>query len=450
MPLRMCTVPFEYIKKAAGVRGSVWYRLESWGLSRENLLKEYMSGVNYTITYRGTSGIISVTDPSKSSGCYGYLQRNQSDFLAFPSTINLPDILVPLSVVDQKSISLLSTYKMQEQDIKQETKVMDFVKGFEDDLWIVTFTTILLFALLISLIPMVFGKKQRFNNSILWLMAAHVKQAGSLPLPRVLKRTLSLLLIIQLFAFLIGFFLTSMIKTESVVYRKPIGIVDRFEDMIRLKMRPIMYGYDNTQRRSRTSSRDSLMRRHYELSVKMGLDESLILTRLVHYKNHVWNLLRGREAIIVDSFDSLLSSAAFCVIMRSADFLSEFIDGYTWISRQHDDNAWTTSMVMRWDADQGIRLLLTKRFMHMMQQDVLTFHKRASIANLVTMMPGKSSLIHKCMSNIIQYPDKIMASLEMKHYRDLFMLLLIVSSCLPALCLVIEVICKTVMTVIIH
>ena len=182
------------------------------------------------------------------------------------------------------------------------------------------------------------------------------------------------------------------------------------------------------------------MRKHYDLAVKMGLSDSLIIghhDKKTGYMRHLRRILSGQEVLIVGSYDKWRSSASFCAFMRSPLLYKRFKRTFTWASKETDENAWTTNMIMRWDADLGIRRILAQRFKRLIEMQVLRFMGRSAVTQMAAMF-GNSGQVYACMSNIIQYPDVVMDSLAIKHYRGLFILLLMTSSSFPTICLVCE------------
>ena len=272
--LRVCGVPLGKAVKKSGKNSQatrhehqqedVWSRVTSVGAAdEESLFKRQLHGLNYTWVLHNKAGAVIDANRTLYNGCYGSLQRNESDYLFFASSLSLPSVLFPLATMSQQSACLLSTYRLMPNRLRQETEVLEFVHGFDDSVWLLTLSMLLMFLMMMNLLPRLVHSRhvrrkmrRRHEPCWFWLMAAQLKQACSLPLPRLLAKALTVVMLMQAFSFLIGLFLTSMIKTESVVYHKP-PVVDSVQDVIDLNMRPILYGYDNSRRLMQRATRVS-------------------------------------------------------------------------------------------------------------------------------------------------------------------------------------------------
>ena len=383
------------------------------------------------------------------------LQRNDSDFLPFPTSLLLPHVVTPVVAVMQDAAVLASMYKMQADQLKQQTGVLQFIHGFDADAWLTTISFLILFSCLLRTVTRIsvskrskrsIRRKHRTNqpitDTILLTMAMMVKQAGSFTLPRLLIRKPSIVCLIHVFCFLVSLFLTSMIKTTSVVYRKP-AIIDSVKDMLDMGVRPVFAGFDNTLSVLQDAPADSMRGRILKIAENMGLNKSLATADKSMLWQHLLAIEGGKEAAVLGSDTTSMFTAATCALlpviqeMYSEDTYMR-LPTFTWIAEERDEGAWFSNIVMRRDADERLLRIISQRLQVIMQAD-LPIAVYNDAVNRIIQRQQDMTRMQACMSNTIQYPDIVTDSLDIEHYSGLFVLLLSSGCLVPLFCLTIEV-----------
>ena len=238
-------------------------------------------------------------------GCYGSLQQNKSDFYAGYTTVVMPDVLRPLATVAEMSFSFMSMYRMEAEHLRTETSVLDFVDGFTADAWLLTASTLLLLAVLLPFAAQMdckwirqrrMRRHRRIKTSEMLLATACIlKQSGSFGMPSPLVRLRRLLILMTVACFFLSFYLTSMIKTTAVVYRKP-SVIDTLQDFLDSDVRPVLLGSDNTYHLMRQSPKGSIGLTAYKAATRMGLAKSLAYMSTL--STHMDAVRRQKEVVM--------------------------------------------------------------------------------------------------------------------------------------------------------
>ena len=393
------------------------------GLQHESLYLESVKGLNYSISL--------VND---NPACFAGMIRNQTDF--HPDAVRharrMEDRYTDrMATLGQSSYHMLSTYEMKEEQ-QHQTSVLQFVYGFTSDIWLLI-TALLIISSIIMLvtsrrIQRHHRRSQRQTTSPLieawsWLTAVMMKQSGSLPQPVCLRRQRLLLLTQLTAAFLLTFYLTSMIKTASVTYGRP-DIVDTIDDLKRYGVRPVFKArfYDYLK----DAPEDSLLKRFVNLAQQIGMKKTRYAT-LVDTLNQVF---RGKAAIVVANEGGNFietNRAYFCQGMR-IEMIGGFtrdrqLHRFTWISRDRDEHSHLLVVFKRRRMDAVAGSVIYRRLQWMVQH-ALTEH--IDRQNFMTEYPhvyskvGQEAGVRDCMSNEIHYPHNDDACMPLMHYLYLF------------------------------
>ena len=291
-------------------------QLEPWDV-HQALHASMIKGLNYSIEFR---------HPLRGP-CVVSLLKNTSDIgLQLMATFRpLDDNLMPATVDAAPTFKLMSTYKVNDQ--RADTQVADFVRGFDQNVWLLTTALIMILAIMTTL------SHRRLRTSWLetwtWITALILKQAGSLPLPLSLQLMPSLLLLQQVSMFFLTFYLTSMIKTESVTYGQP-DLVDSIDDMMRLGVRPIVA--DGFFHVFKHTPDGSMLKRFTEAAELVGMDQTLV-TRETQ-QEHEEGVVNGTEVMIEYESMILPQMIKICTYLRQTP--GNYSKQYVWISHESD------------------------------------------------------------------------------------------------------------------
>ena len=160
-------------------------------LELESLFLESVKGLNYTIKLG-----YGKCDESFSS--------NETNFCPLPTagrSLAIDPHGIPAGIFGQSSSRLFSTYELMPDKLSQETSVTDFVSGFDGITWQLSTIIVLLFAAIMAgsswihrRQPSHEGKTLHQSSLLLqtltWITALMLKQAGSLPVPASLTVSL--------------------------------------------------------------------------------------------------------------------------------------------------------------------------------------------------------------------------------------------------------------------
>ena len=200
-----------------------------------------VSGFNATIEPMDSAGRL---DPATGQydGCHGKLQRNQTDYYAGYTSIIMPDVIKPLAPDHETSFLFLSMYRMAADRLRVETSVLDFVDGFDADLWLLTAFTLLLLTIILLLalrleqqrLALDVALKRPFRNQAskasaplsLLVTACVVKQVTSLRVTPRARHVRRLLFLLTIACFFLSFYLTS---DQDVSRRVPKAVGHRHD-----------------------------------------------------------------------------------------------------------------------------------------------------------------------------------------------------------------------------
>ena len=289
MTLRLCVAKFDMLIEVQD--GKVRGAFQPFFDSMYGHANKFFTNISLqTADSLGSEG-----EAGEMDGCLGMLQRNESDVhvpaVDFPVLGPGLDHGYPLT---PSKIMMLSTYNSKIEQSKAE--VLDAVRSFTVPLWILVLVTSLIFSVHImkcyrgirtrywKLEYLQQGRKrlarQRFHQALSLsykvLVGNMVKQHSSYSSERLASPGRFLLLMFAIFSFLILFFLTSLIKTEMLVQKRPVTI-SSYEDLLnRPTLRPIWARVLTDHWLFQNADRSSPEGRVWQGAVKLGLDESFL------------------------------------------------------------------------------------------------------------------------------------------------------------------------------
>ena len=410
----------------------------------QSLFLQSVSGLNNSIRFA-----------SDYDSCLTSIQRNTSDFCPV-TLLSRPWLeygnLTRVATVDQQSFHLLTQYEMKTSLMKQETGVLQFIRGFDGSIWLTTAAFVLIFMTFMTLSEVVNRTASERHQSTTrietwsWIAAVLLKQSGSLPVPACLVNWPSQLLLQHVTAFLLTFYLTSMIKTESVTYGRP-DVVDSIDDMIRLGVRPLL-----TRREYEIYSatpNGSLLKRFADAANHMGLYESYReaesrslmntfdgkvaeIASLGHYaqRKRAFNCVRMRLGLSVDDDDLLVKGRLF------------WNNSFSWLSREQDVNSQMSLLFATRQLPAVIQTILRRRLQWMTESRqtelINRIHFMKRYFHKIHSNAGQKAGVLDCMSNAMQFPDSLVSTMPFSHYRRLLTLFPVVILVISTACLIWE------------
>ena len=362
-------------------------------------------------------------------GCLGSMQRNQSDTVifglnAFPTS---GANLVNGAVVTAERLGILTAYRLVNPETDcARTDALDMFGSFSFTVWLLVLVLCVVTLLLMTLTARLLFPRQnrRFRRSLRRatqvLLACCLKQHSSVP-PRFMRTTsMSAIHVVSNVAFLLlTFFLTSMIKTEMVVYKRP-NTVTSVEELLASDRRPSLFMPDSDE--FKFAPDGSLFRRTWNRAVEMGINDSLIDSSEESVATHAWHVAKLEEGI-------LLHDTKAASIMRIACAFS----------RTRGIRMQTNALFRRQDGarDRMLSLItgsqspeLVVRHLNRRAQQAAEGHlMEAAISQVdvdavfdVSNPQSAFRKIEKCMADAIEIVDTHLQAVSLAHYHSLMMI----------------------------
>ena len=236
-PIRLCLPRFDAlygVEERLLDDGSKNYRVKGVIESPLQLFFDSFAGLNVSWIQSGSVGRLKVVEDRRFDGCIGSLQANESEetvplFTSYP--IDGPNLTTG-SVAGVERLGLLSAYDTR-TDYK-ETQALDMVSSFDHSLWFTIFAVFAILAIVLMIARLITRphklKRSRVNQetgrAITTLVACLLHQFSSVPSGpeiRSKRKTIvavvsTMVTLITLVCFFVTFYLTSMIKTDMVVF----------------------------------------------------------------------------------------------------------------------------------------------------------------------------------------------------------------------------------------
>ena len=360
-------------------------------------------------------------------GCTGSLQRNESDMPLMP-------IMVPVDAQNVENVAvshvrrylLGSAYKVVQLEDKLETNVMDFPRSFSISLWLLIATTMMVFAMLFSTRRRIHkwntGEDAELlgaGNIIRILLGKSLKRMDSFTTPDHVRIVRFLSFLLTVFSFLILFYLTSMIKTDAVTYKKPL-VIDDYYDLVASGRRPIWFKSGPDLIHFRSAPDGSTERRLLLHAQRMGMDESLIVPDQAGTRRLLQGIL-SFEYVLVATEMSIDSRFTMLCIMESTCRTSY---ASTWRKYVPDVRELVVGFIVNHLMPKKTLNHLRSNINRMFQQQI-DLHEMDR-APLLKYSMTKPSFVYQCLSNQIEYPDIDLHTLNHYHYRYLFLIMILV------------------------
>lgn len=389
---------------------------------------EELRGLNYSLRYESSIGILQGHDSLEYSGCIGSLQRNETDILLTPLWYDVPVRGPGLKqgVVDGfERVGILSAYNRTRLDSGTRTHVLDMVYGFSPGLWLLTLVTLAVLSLLLQTSLRTRRiRKYRSKKTMFALIASLLKQhSSSVPLIPSIGCIRTFYFLMTLFGFLIGFYLTSLIKTEMVVVQPPVT-VESYDEIIESGRRPSWVSLLTDVNQFKEAKGGTKEAKIWDMAVRMGVNNSMVESSLMSVLMHVSDIARLKEVALLKHqivYGNMLRTA--CAFSRSKDYISN------------------ANPLFMFDESSKERLLghvynkhLDKRTTdHMNARRQLMFESglRDTSFRFVDFtgilgndLYDKHTSIEECFSNVIRIPHPEYMPVDMRHYASLFWLMI--------------------------
>jgi hypothetical protein len=420
----MCTATFpEIVEVRTGQR--IDGILSPLAYDFKDSLERYFE--NVTIIDGGILGSIG-KEPGIFEGCMGHLKRNESDFafplLKFPS--NMPGIKQSSVILSSKTV-IVSAYN--NTFIGSDPSIMGTFSSFSRGVWTMILISVLLLTTtlyhlykhrILHVRPMkVSRKKIKVRSALIQSLRISVanllKQHSSYT---YWSRHLSgkvVLFLFALFFLLIMFYFSSMIKTEMVVQKEP-ETISTYDEVIAYDVRPMWLLQLDDHAEFEEAEIGSKEYGIWLSAEKKGLHESFMQQppQLIHGMA----LAARRQSVWLAS-----EYLAAPVIKNICPFMRQ--------NHLHDD----TNLLMRSDSSAKEHLMgilytenmhpVTERKFYRLTQielenGIVIQHLR-QIEFMIAPEKGGEAL-RNCMANKIIYPESHVYSMDLRYYKNLFLM----------------------------
>ena len=361
-----------------------------------------------------------VVDPEKQiyDGCIGRLQRNEQDFALAPTAFGVQIPNVSNSGVFLSSMTnIVSAYNNSFDSSK--TDVMQFFTEFDLHLWL---TTISLLVVLILFQVYLVRRKRKRRSFMRWMenlmTATLMKQFSSLDIPSSRLSVRFIFLMINVFIFLIHFFLSSLIKTELVVQKQP-DTISTYEEIVEHQnCRPVWLKGLNTHWEFENSDPKSSAFEVWKRGQKAGLDRTLVDMKLENLHYTIEEIKKKEAVLLIPNYlvDVIVTNE--CSLTRQSGVLTDFNMWYRADPSVKESLATVSrssniSQYLSWEATRFTTLLL--------EHDL--FFRNLRYLNFVVAKYTGNPEVEDCMANRIIYPEHNLESINLSHYAGLWKLL---------------------------
>ena len=307
---------------------------------------------------------------------------------------------------------------------------MDMFASFSAGLWtLVAFYYLV--SLLLTLLAVRLLLRRRNHKRIKWrnsfktgmqvLVACLLRQHSSVPSQLTSRSSLSFNYGIMAVAYLfISFYLTSMIKTESVVFKRPFT-VESFEELLAFDVRPLWISSFTDSDEFRLAPRGSVNRRLWDRALARGINESLVESNLLSAVDHAKQIARQKEAAIFHDSMSVTLIHAACAFSR----VSGFMQHTNALFRREEGVRERPISLTTNTLTSGSVIQHMSRRTQLMSQGRLheTILDRMDVSTImgVTNPESMFSQIEACASGVIEAVHPDLNPIPARHYVSLFL-----------------------------
>ena len=369
-------------------------------------------------------------------GCLGRLQRNASDVALSLVPFPFPGKgLLHGTTASASKIVMWSAYN--NTAVPSDIDVMDAFNSFTDQLWVLTFLTTAILTVVIFFIfrfkflslpeskakggPLFrLTKRQRtrscMNQALIIITANILKQHTSYSFRGKLLRRRIILFLIAVFSFLIMFYLSSMIKTEMVVQKRP-GTISTCEELLaKPNTKPLWAENSNDYRDFMNAKRNTAEKRIWERAIKFGIDSCFLKSDADVKKN--MRLINSQEAVWLGPINSISVMVTKACAFHHASGLYPDVNMWYRSDENAPDklNVMMFSAALRPDSVEKFNRIIQSQFEHHLLNKALKRLESSFSAHI-----GIKS-VRDCLANRIIYPDHVMDAVHLPHYNRLWVL----------------------------
>ena len=398
------------------------------------LLDIYSGNFNRSLKIDSAVGVITNSSSMSYDGCLGKLQSNESDVLLALLTMPVEGPNLTTTIVDgSQRNAMMSGYKpatLQDKSIQAKTHVLDMFLALESGVWLMTaLLVLLLFMIMRTRLRMTKEYKKNPWLALEALVVTFLKQLSSTNQPELPALTVAFTSLVQLM-FYVGYFLTSMIKTDMVVIRPPLTI-RTYEELLASGRRPAWLQLTSDMRVFQEASPDSLEGRVWQRATDMGMDQSIIRSGQ-HFREDVMKAgIAGSEMTLV-----LLSMEVY---------ISLAIRLICFMSRVTSFNTHMTPLIAV-DPDAVEQLLVSVRNPHLTSSIATQIRQRRQwifeanllmksfdifdtklFSNNIIMQTSDhhAEVVAECCRNMVEIPSHDLIAVPLHHYMSLLIACLI-------------------------
>lgn len=431
MAYRLCTVRLADVWDPAADPISSTTQLLLTGLGLK-------SGLNTSWIYKETVGEY---DPlyADHTGCIRSLYHNESDSMVYllPLGYYGPQLVME-NVVNSENTMISSMY--QKDDGGDPTHVLDFLDGYSTLQWFVTscFATVL--CLLLAL-GMTFRRMNsnrtkptlhRVKRTIGVLLSCSLNQhsnCGSL------KLTLSIscaYTVLTLLAYYSHFYLTSMIKTEMVVPKRP-PTYDSYKDILDRNAKPLWISKMGDELMFRDAVKGSRAAKIWDRAVKRGINQSIIDSSpedgsggepdLMGTIGPILKSMTNGSAVgLLSRLVTTLAVSNMCAYLRAAD---KYPDFNAWVRVDEEAVEYLRVLPVSKSLPPEVRRRMRRGPQAALEADLLYGFVTKTFKFKAESPAGHLREVEECMSNVMVLAEHEVDAVPVAHFIDLFTVCLI-------------------------
>ena len=403
-----------------------------------NLALDALRGMNVTFVTELTASFEADSKTGLYDGCIGSMQQNASDYSLY--AVYLPVVADNIAIMDVNNVdrdTMLSFYDSSFSGKRKTTDVLVFWKSFSPAVWLifsafVIFLACMLFArgVMHDHVRWIRGKKR--SKRLLsvrqirkLLTGCLLKQLSSFMIARNVSGASFITMLLLMLACYSFFYLTSMIKTEAVVFKNPF-VISTYTDLLQSGVRPI---WASNLDGERFFPHPSLMEQQVmERVEEMGIEKSRMRDEDQVF-GHIPAVVRGEEVILTYGSHARNLAKVLCFHLRSNAIHS---NRNAWVKNdpQTAENIWIHVARRHFVSESRFRLIQERLHMNF-EHSLVTY---LGVQNVVTNLPFYQELhrtspdnihskLQECLCNQIIFPDHDVIPLTIHHYRHMFLML---------------------------
>lgn len=426
--VRICYLLVEdFTRRASGGDTKEFYLLTKYF---KNLIN--MSQFD-NVTFVTEKNVGSLVDPERLeyNGCIGSLQRNESDMSLQPSLYAYygPNVTI-LNAVTYDIINIATVYK---RELASSTSpVLDFLSSYSLVEWLVTVMLILSIccviiaktAMLHSLLSpqsqrrLMLKIKGTGKRAMKILVSCAFKQHPNCNQSQMSRITSWMYIFMTLLMFFTVCFLTSMIKTEMVVLKKP-DTYDSYQDLLDHDVITWWMTDTDGQRPFQQAKEGSLQKQLWDRAVSKGIEKSLISLTAPGNLSVLDTFIAVAKRKAVGLLNRLVMLTALqnaCCMSRSLDLMTD-IYGYIKVDQIEQEvlRVVTASAF----APESLRKLLKAQTVNLIERDFFIPEFLRTFSHVLASNAGHIHEVEECASNKIMMPEHNLVPAKISYYEDL-------------------------------